>query len=625
MRFASFCRVAPLAATLLLAPARAAALPPDCPALGDALVEHSCFHTVHGPFKSVQSTAGTAASAATPDLNAVHTEYRVGLAGDVSVVTYTPERSGAWTIFLGAAVPIRVFDGSGREVSSIFSAAGDVGCSGLVEAHVFEVERGARHRLVFGPTTAASVVAVVEFVDDFLIENGRDTDGDGFGTAADTVRSPCTPPSGYVQNTTDCDDENAALNPRAREICDGLDQNCNGLADDEGLECRVGKGECLVVGTLLCEARVGEPVRCSAEPRPPAAESCNGKDDDCDGVIDGDRALCRGAEAGPSCVREGFSASCGCSLDQDCGPLDSGRVCNVRQHRCVDGCSGVTGRNGCPEGHACVDSGQGGAMCVLDEPEPSVAGAAGATGTPIAGIPDDAGTSGCGCRVAARRSNGSMVFFVALLIGGAAVRRRFRRTPPVSVRSVLAAGILTLTGTSGCGGRSVSSSDSDAGNGGGGIADAGGPTAAAGAACVPALGASTVAHACSHTDNGPYVAIAALASSAPDISELHKTFSVLVVDAGAALMYRPKRHGDHVVLTDRAVTIDVVKQGTVEGLQGDPFPVEGCRSIVQAIRAELAAGEKYQLRVREPSQSEFKLFVEYPPAFGAKAWKSCAP
>jgi MYXO-CTERM domain-containing protein len=262
---------------------------------------------------------------------------------------------------------------------------------------------------------------------------------------------------------------------------------------------------------------------------------------------------------------------------------------------------------------------------VLDEPEPSVAGAAGATGTPIAGIPDDAGTSGCGCRVAARRSNGSMVFFVALLIGGAAVRRRFRRTPPVSVRSVLAAGILTLTGTSGCGGRSVSSSDSDAGNGGGGIADAGGPTAAAGAACVPALGASTVAHACSHTDNGPYVAIAALASSAPDISELHKTFSVLVVDAGAALMYRPKRHGDHVVLTDRAVTIDVVKQGTVEGLQGDPFPVEGCRSIVQAIRAELAAGEKYQLRVREPSQSEFKLFVEYPPAFGAKAWKSCAP
>jgi hypothetical protein len=612
----------------------------DCPALGDALVQHSCFHTLHGPFKSVQSSAGTLASAGTPDLNAVHTEYRVGLAGEVSVVTYTPERSGAWTIFLGTAVPIRVFDEVGREVREIFSAAGDVGCSGLVEAHVFEVERGVRHRLVFGPTTAASVVAVVEFVDDFLIENGRDADGDGFGALADTVRTPCAPPSGYVQNATDCDDSDAGLNPRAAEICDGIDQNCNGLADDEGLECRVGKGECVVVGTLLCDARAGELVRCSAEPRPAAVESCNGKDDDCDGTIDGSHALCRGADAGPSCVREGFSAFCGCSLDQDCGSPDSGRVCDAKQHRCVDGCFGMPGRNGCPEGQSCLESETGRGACVPDEPDGAAPGGGGAGGS--RGVGTEGGSSadaGCGCRVAVRQSHGPLILSIGLLAGVAALRRRFRRTwsaPSTRVGSranapfgtaalgALAIFVAAMIGTSGCGGRSVSGSDLDAASGGSGSASGGAPVAA-GAACVPVLGAATVAHACSHTDNGPYVPIAALASEAVDVSELHKTFSVLIIDEGAALMYRPKRQGEHVIVTDRPVTIEVVRQGAVERLQGAPFEVEGCRSIDQAVRAELVAGEKYQLRLREPPQTEFKLFIEYPPAFGAKAWKSCAP
>jgi hypothetical protein len=59
-----------------------------------------------------------------------------------------------------------------------------------------------------------------------------DLDGDGFGDYENTIEA-CTPPPGYVENFDDCDDGNAEVNPLATEICnDGVDDNCNGRADD---------------------------------------------------------------------------------------------------------------------------------------------------------------------------------------------------------------------------------------------------------------------------------------------------------------------------------------------------------------------------------------------------------
>src|SRR5688572_23103344 len=86
----------------LLTPARpsSATLPEDCPALGVALVDHSCFHTTFGPFKTLLATPGTVPTANTPALDSVHTDHRVGLAGSESAATYAPERSGAWSVFL---------------------------------------------------------------------------------------------------------------------------------------------------------------------------------------------------------------------------------------------------------------------------------------------------------------------------------------------------------------------------------------------------------------------------------------------------------------------------------------------------------------------------------------------
>ena len=36
-------------------------------------------------------------------------------------------------------------------------------------------------------------------------------------------------PEGYVDNNKDCNDDDAAINPKAKEVCgDGIDQNCSG-------------------------------------------------------------------------------------------------------------------------------------------------------------------------------------------------------------------------------------------------------------------------------------------------------------------------------------------------------------------------------------------------------------
>ncbi len=61
----------------------------------------------------------------------------------------------------------------------------------------------------------------------------QDADTDTYGDATDFI-SACTimPPSGYVADSTDCADGNAAINPGAAEVCNGFDDNCNGLTDD---------------------------------------------------------------------------------------------------------------------------------------------------------------------------------------------------------------------------------------------------------------------------------------------------------------------------------------------------------------------------------------------------------
>ncbi|MBU52524.1 MAG: hypothetical protein CL920_27835 [Deltaproteobacteria bacterium] len=75
------------------------------------------------------------------------------------------------------------------------------------------------------------------------------------------------------------------------ETCDGKDNDCDGQIDEDfpqkGLPCSEGVGECARTGTYDC-APGGQATVCNANPAPPMTELCNGKDDDCDGRVDED-------------------------------------------------------------------------------------------------------------------------------------------------------------------------------------------------------------------------------------------------------------------------------------------------------------------------------------------------
>ena len=59
-----------------------------------------------------------------------------------------------------------------------------------------------------------------------------DSDLDGFGDASVSIQA-CDAPSGYVSDFSDCDDSDASSYPNAPETCDGTDNNCNTIIDED--------------------------------------------------------------------------------------------------------------------------------------------------------------------------------------------------------------------------------------------------------------------------------------------------------------------------------------------------------------------------------------------------------
>ena len=123
-----------------------------------------------------------------------------------------------------------------------------------------------------------------------------DFDVDGFGNPNQWIVA-CEPSQGFVDNSLDCDDTDGAIHPMASDICDDIDNNCNGIIDEEASitfyfdwdEDGYGGNE---VELLACDPPEGfseNNLDCDdydASSYPGAQEECNGIDNDCDGEFD---------------------------------------------------------------------------------------------------------------------------------------------------------------------------------------------------------------------------------------------------------------------------------------------------------------------------------------------------
>lgn len=59
-----------------------------------------------------------------------------------------------------------------------------------------------------------------------------DFDGDGYGDP-ERPEAACSPADWLVEDNTDCDDTTTAISPEIREVCDEIDNDCDGLIDDD--------------------------------------------------------------------------------------------------------------------------------------------------------------------------------------------------------------------------------------------------------------------------------------------------------------------------------------------------------------------------------------------------------
>ena len=169
------------------------------------------------------------------------------------------------------------FDGDGDG----FIDDSDAGCVAVYPAEVMDCDDTSS---AINPD-AEELCNAVDDDCDALVDELFDLDEDG---AFDRFAAGCS--DAYGAADTDCDDTNPNISPLADELCNAIDDDCDGL-DDDGFDI---DADGVWAATADCETTYGAPLDCDDnddtiypeyDGEPAAEEICDGLDNDCDGVV----------------------------------------------------------------------------------------------------------------------------------------------------------------------------------------------------------------------------------------------------------------------------------------------------------------------------------------------------
>ncbi len=179
-------------------------------------------------------------------------------------------------------------------------------------------------------------------------DEGCDDDKDSFCDATMAVVYAANNVCPLTTNalTLDCNDTNANVNPNKAEICDGIDNNCNGTVD-EGCD-KDGDHYC-----DLAMQTVGNPPACiygggdcndnNAAVNPGATEICDGVDNNCVGGVD---ETCKDTDHDGFCIGAALAGSVACpSGGNDCDDSNANVHPGIPENCATqydDNCDGVT-------------------------------------------------------------------------------------------------------------------------------------------------------------------------------------------------------------------------------------------------------------------------------------------